>query len=161
MDKTTPEKCSQHFFGSAHYHLPQSPDDEEVTAISMNATTRPLDRATAPSAFSRGHRWMSAVLGALGIVVLAVLVAAVITMSHESSRPGEHAAPASPAPSSTVAVSTSAAAPAPPTPAPHPSWSATATASTLAVPPTQVPQRQEPSVRQRLHDMFPHLVPAQ
>jgi hypothetical protein len=35
----------------------------------------------------------------------------------------------------------------------------TAVASTLVPPPASATPKREPSVRQRLHDMFPHLIP--
>ena len=64
---------------------------------------------TALPDFTPERRWTSVLLGALGIVVLAALVIAVITVAHQSSEPTERApAPAPP--------STSAAAPSPPRP---------------------------------------------
>jgi cytoskeletal protein RodZ len=116
--------------------------------------------------FSQERRWTSVVLGALGIVVLAALVIAVITVAHQSSEPTEPV-PA-PAPTSTSAVvpspaATTTSAPAPTTP---PTYSSvTATASTVVAPPPPVIQPGEPQpkpgVRQRLHDLFPRLFPGQ
>jgi predicted lipid-binding transport protein (Tim44 family) len=107
-----------------------------------------------------GRRWISICLGALGILILAALVAAVVTMSHESSHPARHGRPAAPATASTVSVNTTVAVPAPPAAQPPTSWSVPATASTLATPPPPpAAKKPEPSVRQRLHDMFPRLIP--
>jgi hypothetical protein len=121
---------------------------------------------TALPDFTPERRWTSVVLAALGIVVLAVLVIAVITVAHQSSQPTEQA-PA-PAPSSTSAVApspaaTTTSAPAPTTP---PTYSSvTATASTVVAPPPPAIQPAEPQpkpgVRQRLHDLFPRLFPGQ
>jgi hypothetical protein len=112
-----------------------------------------------------GRRWISICLGALGILILATLVAAVVTMSHESSHPPRHTRPVAPATASTVSVNTTVAVPAPSTPPSAPpsaqppaSWHAPATASTIASPPPAA-KKSEPSVRQRLHDMFPRLIP--
>ncbi|MCV7176367.1 hypothetical protein [Mycolicibacterium sphagni] len=138
--------------------------------MSTNATTRPEFAVDAPATkpLPLGtepphRRWVSSVLGALGILVLGVLVAAVVTVSHESSRPIGQSHPQAPAATSTtLPVSTVALAPQPSAP-PSPSWSVAATASTLAAPPSTpaaTPKR-EPSVRQRLHDMFPQLFPKQ
>lgn len=110
--------------------------------------------------FTRQPRWPSVLLAALGILVLAGLVAAVITMSHRPSEPVD--VDPVPVPPST---STSAVPPPPaaPTPAPAPAYSSvTATAATLAPPPPVLqpePTEPKPGVRQRLHDMFPRLFP--
>jgi hypothetical protein len=110
-----------------------------------------------------GRRWISICLGALGILILATLVAAVVTMSHESSHPARHDRPSAPATASTVSVNTAVPVPAPsapPSAQPPTSWSVPATASTIATPPPPpAAKKQEPSVRQRLHDMFPRLIP--
>ncbi|MFN8033292.1 MAG: hypothetical protein U0Q47_08335 [Mycobacterium sp.] len=119
--------------------------------------------------FSPERRWMSVLLGALGMLVLAALVAAVITVAHRSSEPAERA----PGP---VVPSTSSVAPAPamssapsvaPAPATPPAYSTvTATASTVVVAPPAPPVVQpgapepKPGVRQRLHDLFPRLFPS-
>jgi hypothetical protein len=121
--------------------------------------------------FTPDRRWTSVLLGALGILVLAVLVAAVITVSHRSSEPAEHA-PAPVPPSTSAAASSpampapSAAAPPPAAPAPTtpPAYSSvTATASTVVAPPPPVvqpgPPQPKPGVRQRLHDLFPRMFP--
>jgi hypothetical protein len=114
--------------------------------------------------FTKERRWTSAVLSALGIVVLAALVIAVITVAHQSSEPTERAPV--PAPPSTAAVAPSPAAPTTSAPAPSapPAYSSvTATASTVVAPPPPVIQPGEPQpkpgVRQRLHDLFPRLFP--
>jgi len=119
---------------------------------------------TALPDFTPERRWTSVVLGALGIVVLAALVIAVITVAHRSSEPTEQA-PA-PVPPSTSAVAPSPATPTPsaPMPAAPPAYSSvTATASTVVAPPPPAVQPGEPQpkpgVRQRLHDLFPRLFP--
>jgi hypothetical protein len=114
--------------------------------------------------FTPQRRWTSVVLAAAGIVALATLVVAVITMADRSSHPAEEAPPT---PTSVVASTTavSAPSPSPATPeAPPPVQtfsSVTATASTLAPPPPVIPGATEPKpgVRQRLHDLFPRLFP--
>jgi hypothetical protein len=125
----------------------------------MNATRRPDAVAD--------RRWVSAFLGGLGILALGVLVAAVVSMSHESSRPvGQSHSPATATTSAAPIAPVNNTAPLPsPSSQPPTSWSATAVASTLAPPPAAAPApasaepKREPSVRQRLHDMFPHLIP--
>ena len=119
---------------------------------------------TALPDFTPERRWTPVVLGALGIVVLAALVIAVITVAHRSSQPTEQA-PA-PAPPSTSAVAPSPATPTPSAPLPvaPPAYSSvTATASTVVTPPPPVMQPGEPQpkpgVRQRLRDLFPRLFP--
>lgn len=121
---------------------------------------------TALPDFTPERRWTSVVLGALGIVVLAALVIAVIIVAHQSSQPTERA-PA-PLPPSTSAVAPSPPSPAPSVPvpvAPPAHSSATATASTVVPPPPPPPAMRpaEPQpksgVRQRLHDLFPRLFP--
>jgi len=114
--------------------------------------------------FTPERRWTSVLLGALGIVVLAALVIAVITVAHQSSE-STGRAPA-PVPPSTSAVAPSPAAPttSAPVPATPPAYSSvTATASTVVAPPPPVMQPGEPQpkpgVRQRLHDLFPRLFP--
>ncbi|WP_163749902.1 hypothetical protein [Mycolicibacterium helvum] len=107
--------------------------------------------------------WVSTLLGGLGIVALGILVAAVVSVSHESSRPvGQARLPAA-ATTSNVSIAPVNHTPptASPSAQPPTSWSVTAVASTLAPPPTAPPAapKREPSVRQRLHDMFPHLIP--
>ena len=118
-------------------------------------------RDTALPDFTPERRWTPVLLGALGIMVLAALVAAVITVSHRSSEP---AGPApAPVPPSTSTVAFSPAMPAPPAVAPPAYSSVTATASTMVAPPPQVapPRASQPNpgVRQRLHDLFPRLFP--
>ncbi|EHB59325.1 hypothetical protein MycrhDRAFT_1761 [Mycolicibacterium rhodesiae JS60] len=115
-----------------------------------------MDTTRGPAAVAN-RNWFSAVLGALGIGALGVLVAAVVSMSHESAHPVRQPRPA--ATTTAAAVPVHSAAPVPsPSAQPPTSWSVTAVASTL-VPPPAAPKR-EPSVRQRLHDMFPRLIPA-
>ncbi|MCX2929823.1 hypothetical protein ORI20_06045 [Mycobacterium sp. CVI_P3] len=133
--------------------------------VADTPTTRPLHLGAEQGGRPDGdRRWVSAFLGALGIVVLGVLVTAVVTVSHESSDPDQRTRPSAPVAGSTAAVTTTAAAPSPatqsPTRAPA-SWSATATAATEAAPPpvSLSAPKSEPSVRQRLHDMFPRLFP--
>ncbi|MBB3606206.1 protein-disulfide isomerase [Mycolicibacterium sp. BK556] len=116
----------------------------------MNATRGPGAVAN--------RNWFSAVLGALGILALGVLVAAVVSMSHESAHPVGQPRPAATTTASVVPVHSTA--PVPSSSAQPPaSWSVTAVASTLATPPAPAAQPREPSVRQRLHDMFPRLIP--
>ncbi len=105
------------------------------------------------------------VLGALGMVALATLVAAVIAMANRSAEPAGPSAVPTPAAPTTAAATTTAVAPSPsasvkPAPAP-PFSSVTATASTLAPPPVLRPGAPEPKpgVRERLHDLFPRLFP--
>ncbi|WP_319431787.1 hypothetical protein [Mycobacterium sp. RTGN5] len=123
----------------------------------MNATRRPDAVAD--------RRWVSAFLGGLGILALGVLVVAVVSMSHEESRPVGQPHPAATTTTSAVPIApVSNTAPVPsPSAQPPTSWSATAVASTLVPPPAAAPAsaepKREPSVRQRLHDMFPHLIP--
>ncbi|NTY61939.1 hypothetical protein [Mycolicibacterium sphagni] len=139
----------------------------------MNATTRPDVAVDAPATMPlpRGDRphagrgWVSTILGALGVLVLGVLVFAVVTVSHESSRPVGQPHPSATATTSIapVPVNHSTSVPAP-SAQPPTSWSVTAVASTLAPPPaapapTSAAPKREPSVRQRLHDMFPQLFP--
>ncbi|WP_163694366.1 hypothetical protein [Mycolicibacterium sarraceniae] len=120
----------------------------------------PMDATRRPDAVA-DRRWVSAILGGLGILALGVLVAAVVSMSHESAHPVGQSHP--PATAATTAVSAApvnhtATSPSPPT-----SWSVSAVASTMAPPPAAPPSaaapKREPSVRQRLHDMFPKLFP--
>jgi hypothetical protein len=137
----------------------------------MNATTRPDLAVDAPATMPlpRGDRpgagrgWVSTILGALGVLVLGVLVAAVVTVSHESSRPTEQVRQSAPAAASATApVSTVALAPQPSAQPgrPNTAWSVPATASTLSAAPSSAPApKREPTVRQRLHDMFPQLFP--
>ena len=113
--------------------------------------------------FTVERRWTSVLLGALGIVVLAGLVIAVITVSHLSSEPSAHT-PAPTRPSTSEVASSVIPAPSPsPSPTSPPAYSSvTATASTVVAPPPVI-QRGEPQpkprVRQRLHDLFPRLFP--
>jgi hypothetical protein len=133
-------------------------------AIPTNATTGPdpIADTSDPPTTRPQRRWTTVLLGASGILVLVVLVAAVITMSNASSHPAEQAPPTAPAPTSTSAVTTIPVASAPPALPPPTSWSVTATASTLATPPPPMhpgAPKPEPDVRQRLHDLFPRLFP--
>ena len=123
----------------------------------MNATRRPAAVAD--------RRWVSALLGGLGILALGILVAAVVSVSHESAHPAGQPHPSATATTSIAPVPVNHSTPVPsPSAQPPTSWSVTAVASTLAPPPaappptSAAPQR-EPSVRQRLHDMFPQLFP--
>ena len=125
-------------------------------------------QSTALPDFTPERRWTSVVLGALGILVLAALVAVVITVAHRSSEPAERA-PAPVAPSTSVASSPamSSAPPAAPVLTAPPAYSSvTATASTVVVAPPAPPVVQpgapqpNPGVRQRLHDLFPRLFPS-
>lgn len=131
---------------------PDSPVDTAVTRP-LHLGAELLDVRPNP-----GRRWVSTFLGALGLLILAVLVAAIVTVSHETAHPAAPTRTTAPAPVSTVAVHTIAPAP-PPAPRPTTSWSVAATASTLAAPSPPAAQPREPSVRQRLHDMFPRLIP--
>ena len=118
-----------------------------------------------PPDFTVERRWTSVLLGALGIVVLAGLVIAVITVSHLSSEPSAHTpAPTRPSTSEVAYSVIPAPSPSPsPSPTSPPAYSSvTATASTVVAPPPVI-QRGEPQpkprVRQRLHDLFPRLFP--
>jgi len=116
--------------------------------------------------FAPERRWTSVLLGALGIVVLAALVIAVITVAHQSSEPAGRAPAQVPPSTSAVAPSPVAPTTSAPVPATPPAYSSvTATASTVVAPPPPPPVMQpgepqpKPGVRQRLHDLFPRLFP--
>lgn len=136
------------------------------------AFTDELDEpGTEPPDFSRRQRWMPVLLGALGIVVLAVLIARVIAVANDSTKPDADTenAPAPTVTSSVMATSVPATTTAVPSPsagappaspsAPPPLPSVTATASTMAIPPPPAAPEPNPDVRQRLHDLFPRIFP--
>lgn len=151
------------------------------TGHDVSAAVDALDEAERPwsssvavpeselSDFTPERRWTSVLLGALGILALATLVVAVIGVANSSSGPAREAPP--PPVPSTAAVTTTAATPSP-SAAPRPSGAAaqppayssvTATASTVVAPPPPAVQPDapgpKPNVRQRLHDLFPRLLP--
>ncbi|WP_328353365.1 hypothetical protein OG976_21575 [Mycobacterium sp. NBC_00419] len=166
-----------------------STTDQTTTDTPATATTRPLyvgtgndvsaavDALDAPWSsavavadtelpdFTPRRRWTSVVLGALGIMALAALVVAVITMAHQSTEPAGPAAVPAPPVTTSAAATTTAVVPSPSAPAdraPPPAFaSVTATASTLAPPPAVRPGGPDPKpgVRERLHDLFPRLFP--
>lgn len=119
--------------------------------MSTNAAQR-------PAAVTNRH-WFSALLGGLGIMALGVLVTAVVSVSHESDRPVGQPRPAATTTTSVAPVSNTARSALPQPAPPSTSWSVSAVASTMAQPAPAAAPKREPSVRQRLHDMFPHLIP--
>ena len=124
--------------------------------------------------------WSSAVLGAAGIAVLAALVIGVLVVANASTAPVHIVAPSTrttqaPAPTPTSGAPGPSLAPVAP-----PAFSPTATASTVNVAPPVMPAPvmpapvsraaapvpaaprtpgPKPTIRQRLHDLFPRLVP--
>lgn len=124
-----------------------------------------------PPDVSRRQRWTPVLLGVAALAVLGALVAGVIAVENDSTRPAENApritataptsaAPATRAPATTTATTTatSASSAAPPAP-PVPLAPVTATASTMVIAPPPTSYEPGPDVRQRLHDLFPNLFP--
>ncbi|GAY15018.1 hypothetical protein [Mycobacterium sp. shizuoka-1] len=115
-----------------------------------------MDATAGPDATVR--RWVSTLLGGLGILALGVLVAAVVSVSHESSHPAGHAHPVATS-GSALATASHTTTIASPSAAPAGSWAVTAIGATHTATPLATAPKHEPSVRQRLHDMFPRLFP--
>ncbi len=128
------------------------------------------ERDATPPDVSRRQRWTPVLLGVAALAVLALLVAGVITVEKDSTRPAEiapritataptSAAPATRAPATTTAMPSPSAAPSSSAPPPVPLAPVTATASTMVIAPPPTSYEPGPDVRQRLHDLFPNLFP--